>query len=80
MLRDDSTLSRNEVMERLYSYGIPTRRGVMASHLEPPYAGKGVDLPVTEYVFERALQLPMHSELKPDEAERVVAALNRLCG
>src|SRR4030095_14045097 len=37
MLLPDAPMSRNEVMDSLHALGIPTRRGVMASHLEAPY-------------------------------------------
>ena len=56
--------------------GIPTRRGVMASHLEPPYRGMSVVLPNTETVAVTTLQLPMHPALSPDQQDRVLAALD----
>jgi len=70
--------SRNEAMERLFEAGIPTRRGVMSSHLEPPYAGTGKDLPNTEEASALGLQLPLHPGLLDEEVDRVVAALRRL--
>jgi perosamine synthetase len=70
--------SRNEAMERLFAAGIPTRRGVMSSHLEPPYAGTGVDLKNTEEATAQGLQLPLHPGLSDEEVERVCEALRGL--
>lgn len=77
-LRRDAKLSRNAAMDRLFDLGIPTRRGVMASHLEPPYRGEGVVLPVTEAVAASTLQLPMHAGLTPSQQSRVIEALRSL--
>jgi perosamine synthetase len=73
-LRPGSNVSRNGVMDRLHAMGIPTRRGVMASHLEPPYRSD-VTLPNTEMLAAQALQLPMHPTLGAVQQDRVLAAL-----
>lgn len=62
-------------MDRLHAMGIPTRRGVMASHLEPPYRAMGARLPNTEMLAARTLQLPMHPALDQSQQDRVLAAL-----
>jgi dTDP-4-amino-4,6-dideoxygalactose transaminase len=62
-------------MDRLYVMGVPTRRGVMASHLEPPYSGIGAVLPNTERLAATTLQLPMHPALSLAQQNRVLAAL-----
>jgi perosamine synthetase len=80
MLRGESPLTRNEIMDRLHASGIPTRRGVMASHLEPPYRGRGAVLPQTERVAADSLMLPMHSGLSEDQARRVLSAIDALAG
>jgi perosamine synthetase len=69
-------LTRNALMERLHAMGIPTRRGVMASHLEPPYRDTGALLPNTENLAATTLQLPMHPALSPAQQDRVLAALD----
>lgn len=68
--------SRNEVMDELHDVGIPTRRGVMASHREAPYRHHGVALPVTEDAADRCLQLPMHADLSDAATAAILAALN----
>jgi perosamine synthetase len=77
-LRPHSGWSRNEVMDRLFELGVPTRRGVMASHLEPPYRPAAVPLPYTESTAASTFQLPMHSELTSEQQDRVLTALDLL--
>jgi perosamine synthetase len=78
MVLPDAPMSRNEAMDRLHALGIPTRRGVMASHLEPPYRASAAPLPNTELVAANSLQLPMHSALGFAQQDRVLAALKSL--
>jgi len=75
-LREEAGLSRNTVMDRLFEMGIPTRRGVMASHLEPPYRRDAPFLPLTESAAAATLQLPMHPELTPEQQDRVLSGLD----
>jgi perosamine synthetase len=75
-LREHAGLSRNAVMDRLFEMEIPTRRGVMASHLEPPYRRDAPSLPLTESAAAATLQLPMHPELTPEQQDRVLNALD----
>jgi perosamine synthetase len=77
-LRQDTGWTRNGVMDRLFEMGVPTRRGVMASHLEPPYRTTAPPLPVTETAAVSTVQLPMHPELIPEQQDRVLTALDRL--
>jgi len=75
-LREGCPLARNEVMDALWARGIPTRRGVMASHLELAYAGTRASLPVTERVAATTLQLPMHAGLTDAQQSAVLEALS----
>ena len=76
-LRHSAAARREEIMDWLYDQGIPTRRGIMASHLEPPYYGMA-SLPVTEDVARRTIQLPMHSGLTVQEQDFIIDALRRI--
>lgn len=78
MLLPDAPMSRNEVMDRLHALGIPTRRGVMASHLEAPYRAVAAELPNTERVAANSLQLPMHPALSFAQQDRIIGALKAL--
>lgn len=75
---DGAPLSRNAVMDALYDVNIPTRRGVMASHREPPYAGVPAVLPNTERLADTTLQLPMHAGLTVSQTDRTLEELWRL--
>ncbi len=70
--------TRNEVMDQLWAAGIPTRRGVMIAHVEPPYKPMNVELPVTEHVEATTFQLPMHTGLPTDHQEYVISKLQHL--
>lgn len=77
-LRPDKGLERNAVMDWLFERGIPTRRGVMASHLELPYAKRSSDLPRTEEAADWTLQLPMHPGLTAPQVDYVIERLDEL--
>lgn len=74
-LTPDAPLSRNALMDRLHDAGIPTRRGVMASHREAPYEAMRASLPVTERVADQSLQLPMHPGLTAAHVDRILEEL-----
>ncbi|HUG79486.1 MAG TPA: DegT/DnrJ/EryC1/StrS family aminotransferase [Burkholderiales bacterium] len=69
--------SQLAVMAALRAQGIATARGIMCSHLEPPYRGawpRG-SLPRSEAMRERCVILPLFHQLSPSDQERVAAAL-----
>jgi perosamine synthetase len=69
-------LTRGELMEALFVRGIPTRRGVMASHLEEPYRTGAPVLPNTEDAAASCLLLPLHPALEISEADAVLDAID----
>lgn len=77
-LRPNAPLSRNELMEALHAQGIPTRRGVMASHLEAPYRDKAPALPHTEAAAAECLLLPIHPALEEEGVAAVLSAIDRV--
>ncbi|MBV8937229.1 MAG: DegT/DnrJ/EryC1/StrS family aminotransferase [Alphaproteobacteria bacterium] len=77
-LREHTGWSRNEMMDRLFEMGIPTRRGVMAAHLEPPYRHEAPSLPLTESTAASTLQLPIHPGITAEQQDRVLRALDRV--
>jgi dTDP-4-amino-4,6-dideoxygalactose transaminase len=80
-LPDDSPLERNDVLAELASRGVSARRGIMASHLEPAYAGHPHgDLAVTEDLTRRTLILPLFHDMTAGEQETVVDALKAALG
>jgi perosamine synthetase len=77
-LREECGWTRNAVMDRLFEMGVPTRRGVMASHLEPPYQRSAPRLRQTESTAASTLQLPIHPRLNREQQDRVLTALDLL--
>jgi dTDP-4-amino-4,6-dideoxygalactose transaminase len=75
-LPDDAPVGRAEVLAGMRAAGISCRRGIMAAHLEPAYAGHPhVPLPATERLTGQSLILPLFHQLTEAEQDRVVAAL-----
>ncbi|MFN8635097.1 MAG: DegT/DnrJ/EryC1/StrS family aminotransferase [Chloroflexota bacterium] len=68
---------RAEVMAQLADRGIATRRGVMASHLEPFYREMypGLSLPVTEAASAETLLLPLYVGMTEADQDEVIDAL-----
>jgi len=77
-LRDDAPIGRDALMTELFERGIPTRRSVMASHLEPPYRGMGAELPHTEHAFANNLQLPIHPGMTGAQVTKVIEAIEEI--
>jgi perosamine synthetase len=76
LLGDEIRATQRDVLAHLAARGISARRGIMAAHLEPAYAGHPHRaLPVTERLTTRSLILPLHHELTADEQLRVAGAL-----
>jgi dTDP-4-amino-4,6-dideoxygalactose transaminase len=76
VLEPDAPVLRDELMAHLESRGISPRRGVMAAHREEAFSDfPPPDLPVTEYVTDHSLILPMYHEMTDDELDRVATAV-----
>jgi perosamine synthetase len=72
----DARVDRDDVLDRLAEAGISARRGIMAAHLEPAYAGERAGpLPATETLTRRSLILPLFPGMTEGQQQRVVGAL-----
>jgi perosamine synthetase len=71
----DSPVERTELMRLLLADGIPTRRGVMASHQEGSYAPVAVELPHTEAAARDVLMLPLFADLTFEQQDYVIDKL-----
>jgi perosamine synthetase len=77
VLSEDFPVSRDDLLSHLADRGISARRGIMAAHLEPAYAGCGpFDLPATERLTNRSLILPLYHDMTEAEQDRVVHAVH----
>lgn len=75
MLPDGFPVGRDALLQLLLDAGISARRGIMAAHREPAYAGVPADLPVTERFTRRSLILPLYHDMTAGEQDRVVEAV-----
>jgi len=81
LLPGDFPMPRDELLQYLLDRGVSARRGIMASHLEPAYAGAPHDgLPVTERITADSLILPLFHEMTDTDHDRVVEALHAAAG
>ena len=81
VLPDEFPCTRDELLARLDEAGISGRRGIMASHLEPAYAGATTEpLVVTERLTARSLILPLFHQMTDAEQDHVVATLLSVAG
>ncbi|MDC3299560.1 DegT/DnrJ/EryC1/StrS family aminotransferase [bacterium] len=77
LLDDSCTVDRNVLLDELLKDGVVGRRGIMAAHLEPAYRGvRHAELPITEWLTERSLILPLFHEMTDSDLERVVVSLD----
>jgi dTDP-4-amino-4,6-dideoxygalactose transaminase len=76
-LPEEFPVTRNELLQQLAGTGISARRGIMAAHLEPAYAGDrhSTDLPVTERLSASSIILPLFHQLTQDEQDQVITAM-----
>jgi perosamine synthetase len=70
-----SPIERNELMRRLLGDGIPTRRGVMASHEERSYPGPHAPLPHTEAAAREAIMFPLFPDLSAEQQDYIIERL-----
>jgi perosamine synthetase len=80
ILTPEGPKSQMEVMQALLARGIHTRRGVMCAHREPAYRDLPLrqPLPVSEYLQDRGIILPLYPEMTAAEQDQVIAALREV--
>jgi perosamine synthetase len=76
-LAGDAPIGRDELMSALLADGIPTRRGVMAIHLEASYADGAPSLPHTEAASAESLMLPLFPGMSDEQQDYVVEHVAR---
>ncbi|MFF8475691.1 DegT/DnrJ/EryC1/StrS family aminotransferase [Streptomyces sp. NPDC015414] len=76
LLDEDFPVGRDDLLAALADAGVSARRGIMAAHLEPAYAGHPrAPLPVTERISRDSLILPLFHTMTEAQQDRVVTAL-----
>jgi dTDP-4-amino-4,6-dideoxygalactose transaminase len=78
LLPESFPVSRNDLLASMLAEGISGRRGIMASHLEPAYAGHPHGaLPNTEVATNNSLILPLFHLMTESEQDLVIGAVRR---
>lgn len=69
-------VDREVLLEYLAQHEISARRGIMAAHRQPAYAGHpSAPLPVTDRLTDRTLILPVFHQMTGEEQARVIDAV-----
>ncbi|MDA1212726.1 MAG: DegT/DnrJ/EryC1/StrS family aminotransferase [Planctomycetota bacterium] len=78
-LNDSAPVDRHELMQKLLDAGISTRRGIMLSHREAPYADQPLRRPLihSEWASEHSLLLPLYPSMSEQEQAAVIDVLQR---
>jgi dTDP-4-amino-4,6-dideoxygalactose transaminase len=76
-VRLPNRVDQKAVMQNLLHQGIATRRGIMCSHREAPYAGEKQrhDLRQSEEAQDHSVLLPIYTQMTEDDIVRVADAL-----
>jgi dTDP-4-amino-4,6-dideoxygalactose transaminase len=74
-VEEDYPLDREGLLTAMAAAGISARRGIMASHRQPAYAGLAADLPVTERLTDSTLILPVFHQMTDEQQDCVIAVL-----
>ena len=79
-VKNDSTLSRNEILLCLNNKGINAKRGIQSIHKELAYCEeyRDLNLPETEKATIQTIALPLYPGLTTEEQDYVIAVLRSL--
>ena len=81
LLPEDFPAGRDELLRLMADAGVSARRGIMAAHTEPAYAGHPHrPLPVTERLTAGSLILPLFHQLTEEEQDLVVSVIRAAAG
>lgn len=75
--------TREGLLERLAHCGISARRGIMAAHRQPAYAGRdtgSAELSNTNRLTDNTLILPVYHQLDAEDQDRVIDAVRSGAG
>jgi dTDP-4-amino-4,6-dideoxygalactose transaminase len=74
---EEYPVSRDGLLTAMAEASISARRGIMAAHRQPAYAGRPqrTALPVTEHLTDTTLILPVYQQMSESEQARVIDVL-----
>jgi len=72
-----ASVTRDELMQKLLDRGISSRRGIMSSHREPPYAAGNWDarLPETNRASDETIILPLFHQMTEEEQDYILDSI-----
>lgn len=72
-LKDNTPISRNDLMQKFLDLGIATRRGVMTIHRETAYKNTGTfSLPISEKTHDTTIVLPLYVPMEISDVDSVI--------
>jgi perosamine synthetase len=76
----NAPFTRDHLMQELLNRGVASRRGVMAIHRETPYRNATWEsrLPVTNFVTDNSVVLPLFYDMTEDEQDYVIESLEQI--
>lgn len=77
-LREETPISRTDIMNKLLSKGISTRIGIKSCHLEPHYRKKKISLKNTELLTKTVITLPLYPAMTYEEQDFVIKSLSEI--
>ena len=77
-LRNDSTITRNHIMDELHAVGISTRPGTHAVTNLGAYRSANIHCPIAVECEEQTIAIPLHNKMTEPDFERVVAEIKRI--
>ena len=76
VLKNNSPISRNDLMQNLLDIGISSRRGIMTCHRETAYKNiSNYDLPMSEKMADNSILIPLYVPMSDDEIEYVLSKI-----
>jgi perosamine synthetase len=82
LLRRDGEMTQDQVIRFLFDRGVSSRRGLTNAHQEPAYANRDSwragPLPVSEYLRDNTVMLPLFQGMTKEEERLVRATLDDL--
>lgn len=79
VLKDSNFKNRDEIRTKLAEVGIQTSVHYPAVHRFSVYEDYASELPVTEYIADNLITLPMYSKLTEEDVDYITAKVNMFC-
>jgi perosamine synthetase len=76
LVKENSPINRDDLMQKLLDQGISTRRGIMTSHRETAYKNNGTfTLPTSEMLADNSLLLPIYCSMKMEDVKYTISLI-----